>query len=60
MSAKKGSEHHGAKITEKDVREIRRRYAAGGVSYKQLGIEFGLPHSNIGYIVKRQTWKHVK
>ena len=60
MAAKKGSAHHGAKLTEEQVREIRKRYAAGGVSYLKLSEEYGIPHSNIGYIVKRQTWKHVK
>lgn len=60
MAAKQGSAHHKAKLTEDDVRDIRSRYAAGGVSYMDLAVEYGLPQSNIGYIVKRQTWRHVE
>lgn len=48
-----------AKLTESQVREIRRRYAAGGVSQRQLGAEYGVSQMPISYIVRRVTWKHV-
>jgi hypothetical protein len=54
-----GEDHHNAKITEDDVREIRRRYAAGGVSQSALGAEYGLCQSHIKDIVNFQRWKHV-
>lgn len=42
-----------------DVRTIRRLHAAGEVSQRELARQFRTSPSNIGQIVKRQTWKHV-
>lgn len=49
--------HH--KLTEDDVRTIRRLYADGGWTHRGLGKKFGVDHSIIGDIVKRKTWKSV-
>jgi hypothetical protein len=46
-----------SKLTAKDVQEIRRRYAAGGITYAELGQEYGVTGINIGYIVRGQSWK---
>lgn len=43
-------------LSEQDVHEIRRLYASGGYSQPQLGALFGVRHSTIGYIVRRETW----
>lgn len=52
-------EHHGnAKITADDVREMRRRWAAGE-SFSALGRAFGVDYSNVSLIVKRKAWAHV-
>jgi DNA-directed RNA polymerase specialized sigma24 family protein len=48
-----------AKLNDDKVREIRSRYAAGGVSYQDLADEFGVALSQIASVVKRRTWKHV-
>ena len=48
-----------AKLTEDEVRAIRRRYAAGGISQTALGNEYGLHNATINAIVNRATWKHV-
>ena len=48
-----------AKLTDDDVREIRFRYAAGGVSQSALGQEYGVTQPMIGYIVRRELWKHI-
>lgn len=48
-----------AKLTEPQVREIRARYAAGGVSHRALAGEYGVSKSAIGLIVLRRTWAHV-
>lgn len=45
--------------TEADVREIRRRYAAGGVTHRLLAREYGVANSTIRAIITGQNWKHV-
>lgn len=55
----KGERVNTAKLTEELVREIRARYAAGGVSHPSLGREYGVNHSAIGRIVRREVWKHL-
>ncbi len=48
-----------AKVTEKQVKDIRKRSAAGE-SYNNLSKEFGITTTAIGNIVKRNTWKDVE
>lgn len=48
------------KLTEPDVREIRKRYAAGGVSQAALAREFGVSAATIGDLIAGRTWRHVK
>lgn len=54
--------HHGElsfhKITLAEVREIRRRYAAGGISQSALGREFGISQTHVGHIVRGERWQH--
>jgi len=57
---RRGTEHHAAKLTPDDVREMRRLYAEGGWSYSQLGKRFGVNTSAAYKIVKRLLWKHLK
>lgn len=46
-------------LTDESVREIRQRYAAGGVTYKALAAEYGVTFGAISHVVSRRTWKHV-
>jgi hypothetical protein len=46
------------KLTEDDVRHIRRLYADGAF-IRALGRQFGVTARNISQVVKRQTWKDV-
>lgn len=61
MAARKGAHHHKAKLTENDVRDIRRRYDDGEKlesiwhSYPQIDNCWGTLWS----VAKRKTWKHV-
>ncbi len=55
----RGEQNPRRKLTEDDVREARRLYAAGGVTYKQLGERFGVHRFVITVAIKGQTWKHV-
>ncbi len=48
-----------AKLTERDVIEIRARYARGRESSTKLAEIYGVYHSTILNIVHRKTWKHI-
>jgi len=54
-----GESHHSAKLTEKDVREIRRLYSQGlpviGISRR-----LGHPYDCVWGVTSGKTWKHVK
>lgn len=52
----KGERHYKAKLTEEDVREIRRR---SGESYVSLAAEFGVSSSHISHIVSGYSWAWV-
>jgi DNA-binding MarR family transcriptional regulator len=45
-----------AKLTWEQVREIRTRYAAGGVTQTELAAEYGVTPSNLGPILTGETW----
>lgn len=53
-----GERHPDAKITAKEVIEIRELYRAG-VMQKVLAQKFGLAQNSISNIVNRKHWKHV-
>ncbi len=55
----KGTSHYKAKLTEKDVLSIRELNKNGGYDFKQLAALFHVTTASIGYIVRRQTWKHL-
>ena len=55
-----GERHPHARLTEAQVREIRRRVAAGGVSYTHLGREYGVSDNAIRQIARRRVWTHVE
>jgi hypothetical protein len=48
-----------AKLTDASVREIRSRFAAGGVSKKSLAREYGVSGTVIRHVITRVTWRHV-
>jgi predicted transcriptional regulator len=49
-----------AKLTDDAVREIRRRYAEGGISQQQLANEYSVHQTKISAVVTRKTWRHVE
>lgn len=51
-----GASHHGAKLTERDVIEIRRLYADGGITQRALADQFGVHQVQIGNIVRGESW----
>ncbi len=57
--ALRGEEHPRAKLTDEGVRDIRRRHAHGA-SQKGLAREYGVHRTNIRFVVRRLTWKHIR
>jgi hypothetical protein len=59
--AYRGEDRPAAKLTEAQVREIRRRHALGQHgSFVQLAREFGVVDETIRNIIRRKIWKHVE
>lgn len=54
----RGAGQHLSKITDDDVREMRRLHA-GGMSYGKLARAYKMSAPNVASIIKRRTWKHV-
>lgn len=57
-SLRRGVEHSRAKLTEDQVREIRRR-ADAGEGCMALSREFGIDGTTASSLIRRLTWKHV-
>lgn len=55
----RGSRNHIAKLTEPLVAELRKRHAAGGVTYAGLAKTLGLDPETVRTAVTRRSWKHV-
>ena len=51
---------HHTKLTEDQVREIRRLHAEGGWTQEQLGLRYGVHYTTIGNIVRRKCCKHIE
>ena len=56
-AAVKGSAHHNAKLTQEKATAIREIYAAGGVSYAELGRRYGVKMETIYHVINNKTWK---
>lgn len=54
----RGETDGNSKLKEPDVREIRRLHASGS-SQAAIGRRYGVTKECVGYIVRRQTWRHV-
>lgn len=57
-SKKKGQEHPFAKLTEDDVREIR-KLSENGLSQRKIAAQFDVSRGTIEPILRGETWKHV-
>lgn len=55
----RGEDSPNAKITERQVLEIRRRYAAGDITQEELAQEFGISSAHVCGIIRRRFWKHL-
>jgi hypothetical protein len=55
-----GEDSNWAKLTESKVVEIRSRYRNEKITYEQLSQQYGISRANVGLIIQRKTWAHVK
>jgi len=55
----RGEKSVNAKLTEDQIREIRRMYASEAANQYQLAALYGVTRPAIGYIVRRINWPHV-
>ena len=49
-----------SKLTQQQVRTIRKEYATGNVSQQAIADKFGVVQSTIGVIVRRVRWKQIE
>lgn len=54
----RGEKCPNAKLTEKDVIDIRNNHLSGK-TYRQLSVEYSVTYCTIRSVVKRETWSHV-
>jgi hypothetical protein len=50
---------YSVKLTEGQVREIRARYAAGGILQRELAALYGTTRMNVSSIINRASWRHL-
>lgn len=55
----RGVRNPAAKLTEAEVRQIRQRYADGGISHRKLGSAFGVSESTIQHLIIGRKWAHI-
>lgn len=55
----KGEEVFGAVLTDSKVLQMRKMYATGNYTLKELGSTFNCTLETVSYAVRGKTWKHV-
>lgn len=55
----RGSKNPGSKLTEKEVLEIRSKYAGEKGNQLVLASEYNVSHKTISSIINRTTWKYI-
>lgn len=55
-----GSKNVKAKLTDEQIIRIRELYRSGKYSHRELGKIFGVKHSTIGKIIRRELWPHIE
>ena len=55
----KGDGFRHSKMTDEKAAKLRMRHAQGGITQDQLAEEFGISRGNVGFILRRERWKHV-
>ena len=56
LKPRRGEENGQSKLTLEQVKNIRKLYATGKFSYRELAYNFNVCGANIGYIVNKKIW----
>lgn len=56
---KRGEDNPSSRLTADAVRDIRARYAAGGITQQALADEYGVSQVLVGVVVRRKGWRHI-
>lgn len=56
---RKGEKTGKPKLTVEQVKEIRLCYANGGITHRQLSLEYGVRESAVCNIINRKRWKNI-
>jgi hypothetical protein len=56
---RKGEANRNAKLTTAAVREIRARYAQGGIKQQELAEQYGVTQSIVSKVLLMHSWAHV-
>ncbi len=56
---KRGEENHYAKLTEKEVKEIRHKHETGATQ-RSLAIEYSVSPMAVSRLIRRESWAHVE
>jgi len=57
--ARKGEKSNLAKLTDKDVLDIRQKYQTGNYTMLALGNIYNISQANISYIINGHRWAHI-
>ncbi len=49
-----------SELTDEDVSEIRKMYATGGITQREIGEIYGLKQNTISTIVNKVNWRHIE
>ena len=54
--AEQGRNRRNSKLSAEAVRDIRNRYAAGGITQRALGIEYGINQVTVSEVIRHKIW----
>ena len=54
-----GEDNHNSKLTWENICEITHKHDVLKISQRKLAKEYGVIHSTIGYIVRRDKWRNI-
>lgn len=60
MKGQRGADHHKSKLSEGDVRKIRKLYATGKWTHQALAKKYKMSHPTIGKLIRGEIWTTVK
>ena len=60
LNIPRGTSRYNAKLNEDKVREMRKLYADGGITYRALAKNYEVSFQTIVNVVKRKGWKQVE